>query len=47
MSAKSKYYYKKEINNGNNSEPHITEDLNKVGPFVQHELDVTSEQGLF
>uniref|UniRef100_A0A8C3V6X9 Ciliogenesis and planar polarity effector 1 n=1 Tax=Catharus ustulatus TaxID=91951 RepID=A0A8C3V6X9_CATUS len=45
LSAKSKYYCKKEINNGNNSVPHITEDLNKVGPFVQHELDVTSEQG--
>ncbi|XP_032941401.1 ciliogenesis and planar polarity effector 1 isoform X4 [Catharus ustulatus] len=47
VSAKSKYYCKKEINNGNNSVPHITEDLNKVGPFVQHELDVTSEQEFF
>ncbi|XP_016160307.1 PREDICTED: uncharacterized protein C5orf42 homolog [Ficedula albicollis] len=47
MSAKSKYFYKKEINHGNNSVPHITEDLNKVGPFVQQELDVISEQEFF
>ncbi|XP_068033155.1 ciliogenesis and planar polarity effector 1 [Anomalospiza imberbis] len=44
MSAKSKYFYKKKINNGNNSVPHVTEDLNVVGPFVQQELDVTSEK---
>ncbi|XP_053858447.1 ciliogenesis and planar polarity effector 1 [Vidua macroura] len=47
MSAKSKYFYKKKINHGNNSVPHITEDLNEVGPFVQQELDVTSEQKFF
>lgn len=47
MSAKSKYFCKKKINHGNNSVPHITEDLNELGSFVQQELDVTSEQGLF
>ncbi|KAL2294211.1 hypothetical protein Nmel_007936 [Mimus melanotis] len=47
VSAKSKYFYKKEINRGNNSVPHITEDLNNVGPFVQQEFDVTSEQEFF
>ncbi|XP_077027401.1 ciliogenesis and planar polarity effector 1 isoform X5 [Agelaius phoeniceus] len=47
MSTKSKYFYKKKINQGNNSVPHITEDLNEVEPFVQQELDVTSEQEFF
>ncbi|XP_058280081.1 ciliogenesis and planar polarity effector 1 isoform X3 [Hirundo rustica] len=47
MSAKSKYFYKKEINHGNSSVPHITEDLNEVGPFVQQELAVTTEQDVF
>lgn len=47
MSSKSKYFYKKKINHGNNSVPHITEELNEVGPFGQQELDVTSEKGLF
>ncbi|KAM7025251.1 ciliogenesis and planar polarity effector 1 isoform 3-T4 [Acridotheres tristis] len=47
MSAKSKYFYKKEMNHGNNSVPHITEDLNKVGQLVEQELDVTSEQEFF
>ncbi|XP_041251942.1 ciliogenesis and planar polarity effector 1 isoform X2 [Onychostruthus taczanowskii] len=47
MSAKSKYFYKKKINHGNNSVPRITENLNEVGPFVQQELDVTSEQEFF
>ncbi|KAF2984647.1 hypothetical protein EK904_012568 [Melospiza melodia maxima] len=39
MSTKSKYFYKKKNNQGNNSVPHITEDLNEVEPFVQQELD--------
>ncbi|XP_063037388.1 ciliogenesis and planar polarity effector 1 isoform X2 [Melospiza melodia melodia] len=47
MSTKSKYFYKKKNNQGNNSVPHITEDLNEVEPFVQQELDVTSEQEFF
>lgn len=47
MSTKSKYFYKKKINQGNNSVAHKTEDLKEVEPFVQQELDVTSEQGLF
>nr|XP_041567097.1 ciliogenesis and planar polarity effector 1 isoform X3 [Taeniopygia guttata] len=47
MSAKSKYFCKKKINHGNNSVPHITEDLNELGSFVQQELDVTSEQEFF
>ncbi|XP_063278915.1 ciliogenesis and planar polarity effector 1 isoform X2 [Prinia subflava] len=47
VSAKSKYFYEKEINHGNNSVPHITEDLNEVGQFVQQELDVTSEKEFF
>ncbi|KAF1478531.1 Ciliogenesis and planar polarity effector 1, partial [Megadyptes antipodes antipodes] len=47
MSTKSKYFDKKEINHGNYSVPHMTEDLNEVGPFVQEELDVTSEIGEF
>ncbi|XP_014112487.1 PREDICTED: uncharacterized protein C5orf42 homolog isoform X3 [Pseudopodoces humilis] len=46
-SAKSKYFYKKESSHGNNSVPHITEDLNEVRSFVQQELDVTSEQEFF
>ncbi|XP_023799765.1 protein JBTS17 isoform X2 [Cyanistes caeruleus] len=45
--AKSKYYCKRESSHGNNSVPHITEDLDEVRPFVQKELDVTSEQVLF
>ncbi|RLV98166.1 hypothetical protein DV515_00011007 [Chloebia gouldiae] len=40
MSAKSKYLCKKKINHGNNSMPHITEDLNELESFVQQELDV-------
>ncbi|XP_074021935.1 ciliogenesis and planar polarity effector 1 [Numenius arquata] len=44
MSTKSKYFGKKKINNGNNSVPHMTEDLNEVGSFVQEELDITSEK---
>ncbi|XP_014803078.1 PREDICTED: uncharacterized protein C5orf42 homolog isoform X2 [Calidris pugnax] len=44
MSTKSKYFDKKKINNGNNSAPHMTEDLNEVGSFAQEELDVTSER---
>ncbi|XP_077646648.1 ciliogenesis and planar polarity effector 1 [Lonchura striata] len=47
MSAKSKYFCKKKNNHGNNSVPHITEDLNELGSFVQQELDVTSEQEFF
>ncbi|XP_075344655.1 ciliogenesis and planar polarity effector 1 [Mycteria americana] len=47
MSTKSKCFDKKEINHGNYSVPHMTEDLNEVGPFVQEELDVTSESGEF
>ncbi|XP_051498619.1 ciliogenesis and planar polarity effector 1 [Apus apus] len=47
MSTKSKYYNKKEINNGSYSVPHMTEDLNEVRPFVQEELDVTSEREFF
>ncbi|KAM9262132.1 ciliogenesis and planar polarity effector 1 [Morus bassanus] len=47
MSTKSKYFDKKEINHGNYSVPHMTEDLNEVGPYVQEELDVTSESREF
>ncbi|XP_065511533.1 ciliogenesis and planar polarity effector 1 isoform X2 [Caloenas nicobarica] len=47
LSTKSGYFDKKEINNGNYSVPHGTEDLNEVGPFVQEELDVTSEREEF
>ncbi|NXX13569.1 CPLN1 protein, partial [Podargus strigoides] len=47
MSTKSKYFDKKEVNNGNYSVPHMTEDLNEVEPFVQEELDVTSEKEFF
>ncbi|XP_019329188.1 PREDICTED: protein JBTS17 [Aptenodytes forsteri] len=47
MSTKSKYFDKKEINHGNYSVPHMTEDFSEVGPFVQEELDVTSESGEF
>ncbi|NXS52235.1 CPLN1 protein, partial [Brachypteracias leptosomus] len=44
MSTKSNYSDKKEINPGNYSVLHMTEDLSEVGPFVQEELDVTSER---
>lgn len=48
MSTKSGYFGKKDVNNGDHSVPYVTEDLNEVGPFVQEELDVTSErEGLF
>ncbi|KAM7076508.1 ciliogenesis and planar polarity effector 1 isoform 1-T3 [Ciconia maguari] len=47
MSTKSKCFDKKEINHGHYSVPHMTEDLNEVGPFIQEELDVTSESGEF
>lgn len=48
MSTKSKYFDKMEINHGNYSVPHVTEDVNEVGPFVLEELGVTSErEGLF
>ncbi|XP_068524064.1 ciliogenesis and planar polarity effector 1 isoform X3 [Anas acuta] len=47
MSTKSKHFDKKEINCGNYSLPHLTEDLNEVEPFVQEELDVTSESEEF
>lgn len=48
MSTKSGYFDKKEVNHGNYSVPHVTEDINEVGPFVQEELDVTPErEGLF
>lgn len=47
MSTKSKHFDKKEINCGNYSLPHFTEDLNEVEPFVQEELDVTSESEEF
>ncbi|XP_010117321.1 PREDICTED: uncharacterized protein C5orf42-like, partial [Chlamydotis macqueenii] len=43
MSTKSEYFDEKEINNGNYSVPHMTEDINEEGPFVQEELDITSE----
>ncbi|CAN8219831.1 unnamed protein product [Coccothraustes coccothraustes] len=46
-STKLKYFYKKKINHGNNSVPHITEDLNEVEPFVHQELDVISEEEFF
>ncbi|NWW53649.1 CPLN1 protein, partial [Pedionomus torquatus] len=46
MSTKSKYFHKK-INNGNNSIPDMTGDLNEVGSSIQEELDVTSERELF
>ncbi|XP_010017134.1 PREDICTED: uncharacterized protein C5orf42 homolog, partial [Nestor notabilis] len=42
MPAKSKYFNKKELKRGNYSVPHVTEDLNEVGPFVQ-KLDITSD----
>ncbi|OPJ82495.1 hypothetical protein AV530_000322 [Patagioenas fasciata monilis] len=47
LSTKSGYFDKKEINKGNYSVPHVTEDLNEVGPFVQEELDITSEREEF
>ncbi|XP_050768477.1 ciliogenesis and planar polarity effector 1 [Gymnogyps californianus] len=47
MSTKSKYFDNKEINRRNYSVPRMTEDLNEVGPFVQEELDVTSEREEF
>ncbi|XP_061873275.1 ciliogenesis and planar polarity effector 1 isoform X6 [Colius striatus] len=47
MSTKSKYFTKKVINNESYSLPCTTEDLNEVGPFVQEELDVTSEREEF
>ncbi|XP_032062172.1 ciliogenesis and planar polarity effector 1 [Aythya fuligula] len=47
MSTKSKHFDKKEINCGNYSLPHLTEDLNEVEPFVQEELDITSESEEF
>ncbi|CAN0338497.1 unnamed protein product [Bubo scandiacus] len=47
MSTKSKYSDEKEINHGTYSVPHMTEDLNEVRPFVQEELDVTSEREEF
>ncbi|KAM9587782.1 ciliogenesis and planar polarity effector 1 isoform 3-T4 [Morphnus guianensis] len=47
MSTKSKYFDKKEINHGNYSVPHVTEDVNEVGPFVLEELGVTSEREFF
>ncbi|NXL53851.1 CPLN1 protein, partial [Podilymbus podiceps] len=42
MSTKPKYFDKKEVNHGNYSLPHVSEDLNEVRPFVQEELDETS-----
>uniref|UniRef100_A0A8C0EQP9 Ciliogenesis and planar polarity effector 1 n=1 Tax=Bubo bubo TaxID=30461 RepID=A0A8C0EQP9_BUBBB len=42
--SSSKYSDEKEINHGTYSVPHMTEDLNEVRPFVQEELDVTSER---
>ncbi|NXA25734.1 CPLN1 protein, partial [Ibidorhyncha struthersii] len=47
MSTKSRYFDEKEINHGNYSVSHITEDLNEVGPFVHEELDGTSEREFF
>ncbi|NXI96053.1 CPLN1 protein, partial [Psophia crepitans] len=47
VSANSQYFGKKEINHGNYSVPLMAEDLNEVGPFVQEELDVTSERQEF
>ncbi|XP_035758541.1 ciliogenesis and planar polarity effector 1 isoform X2 [Egretta garzetta] len=47
MSTMSKYFDKKEINHGDYSVSQMTEDINEVGPFVQEELDVTSESGEF
>ncbi|KAM4638991.1 ciliogenesis and planar polarity effector 1 isoform 3-T3 [Amazona ochrocephala] len=46
MSAKSKYFNKKELKHGNYSVPHVTEDHNEVGPFVQ-KIDVTSDIEFF
>ncbi|NXE06448.1 CPLN1 protein, partial [Lophotis ruficrista] len=43
MSTKSEYFDEKEINNGNHFVPHMTEDIHEEGPFVQEELDITSE----
>ncbi|XP_064295540.1 ciliogenesis and planar polarity effector 1 isoform X2 [Phalacrocorax carbo] len=47
ISTKSRYFDKKDINHGNYSVPPMTGDLNEVEPFVQEELDVTSESGEF
>lgn len=47
ISTKSKYFDKKEIKHGNCYLPHVTEDLNKVEPFLQEELDITSESEEF
>ncbi|XP_026721713.1 ciliogenesis and planar polarity effector 1 isoform X1 [Athene cunicularia] len=47
MSTNSKYSDKKEINHGTDSLPHMTEELDEVRPFVQEELDVTSQREEF
>ncbi|NXY74895.1 CPLN1 protein, partial [Glareola pratincola] len=44
MSTKSEYFDKREINHGSYSVPHMTEDLNEMRPYVQEELDRTSER---
>ncbi|NWX82498.1 CPLN1 protein, partial [Nothoprocta pentlandii] len=46
MSTESNYV-KKEINHENYSVPHVTEDLNEAGPFLQEQLDATSENEEF
>ncbi|XP_062455953.1 ciliogenesis and planar polarity effector 1 [Rhea pennata] len=46
MSTKSNYF-KKEINHENYSVPHMIEDLNEEGPFLQEELDAKSESKEF
>ncbi|XP_064358826.1 ciliogenesis and planar polarity effector 1-like isoform X2 [Dromaius novaehollandiae] len=46
MSTKSNYF-KKEMNHENYSVPHVIEDLNEEGPFLQEELDATSESEEF
>ncbi|XP_065517863.1 ciliogenesis and planar polarity effector 1 isoform X2 [Lathamus discolor] len=46
MSAKSKYFNKKELKHGNYSVPHVTEDHNEVGSFVQ-KIDITSDTEFF
>ncbi|XP_071587086.1 ciliogenesis and planar polarity effector 1 isoform X2 [Heliangelus exortis] len=47
MSSKSKYFNKMEINHGNYSVTHMTEDPKEVGLPVQEELDATSEREEF
>ncbi|XP_021235237.1 protein JBTS17 isoform X2 [Numida meleagris] len=47
VSTKSKYFERKEIKHGDYSLPYVTEDLNKVEPFLREESDITSQSEEF